>query len=1759
MSTTRVWSRVRESVAWGVVCCCRLAREGTAFGRYAAVLIGLAISLIVAVPPAAAVMPMVHSSQITGSTRYTFGADYTCDTCHLSGPTGNIKKVRPMIKTPIGDRPVYFKQIGTLSNYTSGIFGNDERQYDKEASRNICEVCHHNSKFHQYSNSKVADKSHVVSGHLSNGSNCMQCHNHRLGFRPPVAGGCTDCHGDPPVSRSELVTDILNFTTSAGAHQQHYFVLGLNCDTCHQKGGHGLQGNRLLEFGFQVDRTTWPNFEGTVSTGTITINSNSTFSASLGTGITGTTLLRAPNQVTCSIYCHGDGWDSNKTPGSVSWVNGALPACNTSVCHGTTPARPPMPSKTTGAHPRHVGINQYACSTCHDTYLTAHMVNGQVKWNLSSQGVAATYKGFNAFSTNYMVGSGTYGSCANIYCHSTVQSGVLGNLTTVSYKPATWAGGILGCDGCHGGVKSSGTAISTGNHTKHITAYSYSCDACHTGSGKSNELKHGDRNIDVAMSPTYGGSYSQVVNPPANGYGTCSATYCHSDGKGSMVVASWGGTTLNCTACHLSTGITTGKHAAHVNNDAFLGTSYGCFTCHANTVQNNTAIASNPAKHVNTFADYSGARAGRYTTATGVCTASYCHSDGKGNAPAVAVNWKDGSVINDCKGCHGLSSSAGFVSAVGEPNYVNTGVGTANANSHDRHMGGVGLYTCVYCHDDTVTSAGLKAGTLHLNGSKNIKAGSGRTFNWTAGTKTCDNISCHGGPAPIQWGGSMPADCTGCHGGNTSSALPQTSGKHAAHMNNAAVLGTNYTCVVCHALTVGADRTIADPAYHGNGFKNYTGPTAGGRNSYTTATGVCSAAYCHSDGKGRQNVAFTTANGWKSAATLDCKGCHGNDISPAFTSVAGEPNYANAGAGQPRANNHQNHVDTGAATCAYCHGATVSSTGTAIIGSHTNRVLDLVPGGSKTFTWTAAGKTCSNISCHGGVGSFTQAWGTGITPNCLGCHGNNVASGTAIASGRHTAHVNNVAVLGSNYNCTECHAKTISPDERSFVTPANHGNGYKNYSGGRAGRDSTYTTATGVCSASYCHTDGKGTQKISTATGWNSGTTLNCNGCHGTDAAPAFTAAAGEPNYANTGANQPRSNSHLKHVGTTGQAATCYFCHGTTVTSTGTVITGNHTDRTINVVQGGGRNFTWTPGTKTCATISCHGTGSPSSQWGQTLPADCTGCHGGAVGSGTAISTNQHPIHINNAGILGTNLGCIACHANTVSNSTSISNATIHANGLANYSGAFAGKNKATCNTAYCHSNGKGAVGSAVSWTSGPALGCNGCHGLSTSTGAPDYANGGAAAYLANSHLAHATKISGYTGAASCYICHNNTVTTAGTAIKAASVHLNGGLPDVNFNTGREATAVWNGLAKTCSTIACHGGANATWGDPNSAGCQVCHGVLTGAHTIHVNNFMALGPNAYGNYSANRSTGTFYRFGCANCHPTDITKHQNGFIDVTLNKNKTGGGYLNSLNNLVTSDSAGYTKGGATNFTCESAYCHSSGKNLSQIAGDYRQSPNWYNTFTGNRCGMCHDNPPQYAGQSHYVAASSLGNNGSPPYRDSGHMINIHFKSTAKGNNQRGFLGFSSAGDKAHGNPALATTIACYTCHSGVVSSTKVDTYAMEGSGSNFRCGRCHTAGTATPLQVGEIVDTSRHVNGSKNVAFAPVQFRTKAQIVNVNNILGWTRNGGYKTAGSYDSFNLGSSTWDAPTKTCLTLCHVNQPSITWGGQLQCNSCHAKQ
>jgi predicted CxxxxCH...CXXCH cytochrome family protein len=467
---------------------------------------------------------------------------------------------------------------------------------------------------------------------------------------------------------------------------------------------------------------------------------------------------------------------------------------------------------------------------------------------------------------------------------------------------------------------------------------------------------------------------------------------------------------------------------------------------------------------------------------------------------------------------------------------------------------------------------------------------------------------------------------------------------------------------------------------------------------------------------------------------------------------------------------------------------------------------------------------------------------------------------------------------------------------------------------------------------------------------------------------------------------------------------------------------------------------------------------------------------------------------------------------------------------------------------------------------------CKGCHGndsapaFSSSAGEPNYANTGLpGSATSNSHNSHVTY---YGGAASCDYCHTNSVTTNGLAAKSAGSHLANGI-NVDFNRTIEPTAGWNATSRTCSTITCHSGSGATWGDASSVGCKVCHGTLLskpGVHATHVGDL--LDSITFYGYTGIKSSNGVYRIGCANCHPTiEAGNHKNGSIQVSINNNKSGKSWLSSLNG-ATADGIGVVGSGIvgttkSSITCKTAYCHSNGKSNSLQPSDFKDSPDWYSTAgsTENRCGMCHENPPQYEGQSHYVAESSMGKNGTGPFKDSGHMIGIHFKNTYKGNGGYGFLGYSATGNKAHGNGLIASTMTCEVCHFGVVDKDKPDTYAMFGTGKKFECAQCHSASTPTKLQSGNILGTGMHINGKKDVVFTPDTYKTKAQLANNANAGGyWMRNGGYKVnENSYDSTTLGGSTWDPVTKTCLTACHVNLPDIRWGQPIKCSSCHANQ
>ena len=500
--------------------------------------------------------------------------------------------------------------------------------------------------------------------------------------------------------------------------------------------------------------------------------------------------------------------------------------------------------------------------------------------------------------------------------------------------------------------------------------------------------------------------------------------------------------------------------------------------------------------------------------------------------------------------------------------------------------------------------------------------------------------------------------CNGCHGTlipvdnrpvDASFRNPSSGGfpgNHRTHMDNSA---DPDACNSCHPGSSSYNASHRDGLIKVSSRINSSSLTTTYNNNSSaflqTATptpGSCSSVNCHFE---------TVTPIWGDDPSLtNCGTCHGAPPSGAH------PAYLGGAAGS-----HAIHDQyyPGSNNCKKCHPdnatfAHATSAGNRDLkisfaaapnngsGSYSGPLNDYLPSQTNTFG------VCNATYCHsnaaGGAPNIAPAWGAALPVDCTGCHGGAVGSASVIASGKHPAHVNNAALLGTNFGCAECHAKSVSGNT-TIVTHANHVNGFADFSGIRAGKGSTYGTSTGVCSATYCHSDGKGAVKSMATDNWKGATTLGCKGCHGSDAAPAFnSSAAGEPNYANGGTNNLRATSHQRH--TTAGLSSCDACHTTTTTSGTAIKTGSvtHTNGTLDVAFNtalAGASVAWTMGSKTCSNISCHGTGSASAQWGST---SCLGCHSVTQGNRVAVAaqfggSNSH--HIQGA---ITDDKCYQCH-----------------------------------------------------------------------------------------------------------------------------------------------------------------------------------------------------------------------------------------------------------------------------------------------------------------------------------------------------------------------------------------------------------------------------------------------------------------------------------------------------------------------------------
>src|SRR6266581_292232 len=299
-------------------------------------------------------------------------------------------------------------------------------------------------------------------------------------------------------------------------------------------------------------------------------------------------------------------------------------------CHQMPPLDSPTGTRdsNTGAfkgnHQAHAGTTAATCVKCHGNQVTSYTTSHRTKQiqmqqgniNGSPLGAAAAYS--RTFFNQTSVPPATLGSCSSVNCHFEAASPAWGGTAFAApadcsqchlVAPNTGNHPVLGSK--HGNYLGTGTGSCLKCHPNHLTEAK---PFAHATSAANRGIK-----VQFTTAPNSGGTYSDsglnfLPSQGKSSYGNCSNLYCHSDGKGgpaNVASPTWGAS-LNCKGCHnsnLASGaaMNTGKHTVHVDNAGFIGSNYGCAECHAQTVSNDTTIASYP-NHVKGFVSVSGAR-----------------------------------------------------------------------------------------------------------------------------------------------------------------------------------------------------------------------------------------------------------------------------------------------------------------------------------------------------------------------------------------------------------------------------------------------------------------------------------------------------------------------------------------------------------------------------------------------------------------------------------------------------------------------------------------------------------------------------------------------------------------------------------------------------------------------------------------------------------------------------------------------------------------------------------------------------------------------------------------------------------------------------------------------------------------------------------------------------------------------------------------------------------------------------------------------
>jgi predicted CxxxxCH...CXXCH cytochrome family protein len=952
-------------------------------------------------------------------------------------------------------------------------------------------------------------------------ANCSACHTTPIGTTGPATGShanvtshavaCTTCHSTgttattmPTVGHNDSNITIVNvgypatvvkhvagsgYTTcsTASCHLNVYGDVSVttpvwgtsaSCNACHTVTIDATGPNTGSHAKHNDTTCTDCHYAGATATAKPSIgHADGTISVTNGYPVT-VKHVAGSYTGTCSTTCH-----------SATIAPGATPVWGTpgdcATCHASAP--------NTGSHTNHLTyrVGGFSWETGHRTYtpnifVCADCHNGAVQ-DLNS-GTAHTNNnidvsnGYPATVAKHEAGSG-YSTCATSYCHSSGQSLTDGNDATPVYSsttppiitPPAWGAAAMSCGKCH----ATAGFLHSGSHDRHVSVFSLACSKCHDGVSPASyfSTSHINKSIDVSAGLKYELSPGvSAAGAPGNGYGTCSTSSCHDNGKGVPVVTPvWGAFYNNvstCSACH--NGVPAdATHTKHVTTTT--AQKVNCSGCHDGYTWVGGVTGAdhlNGTVEVNTGTYPSPKAKG---SAVGSCSTSYCHSsgqsaNGQSATPVYAtVAWGGTPLL--CGSCH-----AGL---------------TINTGSHGKHVAADNR--CENCHYGmNVTNNSYNSG-FHVDGKINVNFSVGTYSEGFPsapgnGYGTCSSVSCHNTIDPRgAWGTVTNNDtCTACHGTPTPTgtitvtnrylvapsdasagdkgkvSLNLKTGAHQTHiqyLNGLSNQGTeDNRCSACHgplpssaSHSFGSPLWASDPTYtfdesglavaKGEGaiWPNYVG-------------GSCSNTYCHNPaGTGGTlnplNAGTGTTPSWINAGYIEdgtlktdsnCNRCHLSPGNPSFSLTS----------------SHTGVTITN--DCAACHGHNGDATG--VVGQQHIDGIRFANG------------ACD--SCHGYPPVSTSQL---TVVQAAGTFANARLENYSGGGGYHTSHLAPTIVVGDEFKpCLPCHPSTVHMQGGSTVTRANVNVNYDaadtslRFDGTRSKRY-TNTDVKWTCSNISCH------------------------------------------------------------------------------------------------------------------------------------------------------------------------------------------------------------------------------------------------------------------------------------------------------------------------------------------------------------------------------------------------------------------------------------------------------------------------------------------------------------------------------------------------------------------------------------------------------------------------------------------------------------------------------------------------------------------